>query len=66
MKKKKNNKRKKHVSLKGVGRSQQRVAKTKCVTKFEKANRRRRLKVSIKLRLKKLTHVINLKVQYLG
>jgi len=34
--------------------------------KLEKANHRRKLKVRIKLKLKKLTRVVNLKVHYLG
>jgi hypothetical protein len=34
--------------------------------KLEKANHRRKLKVRIKLKLKKLTHIVNLKVPYLG
>ena len=34
--------------------------------KLEKANHRRKLKVRIKLKLKKLTRIVNLKVQYLG
>jgi hypothetical protein len=38
----------------------------KRLEKLEKASYRRKLKVSIELRLKKLTHVINLKLQYLG
>lgn len=38
----------------------------KRLEKLEKASYRRKLKVSIELRLKKLTRVINLKTQYLG
>jgi hypothetical protein len=34
--------------------------------KFEKANRRKKLKARIKMRLKELTHVINLDYQYFG
>ena len=38
----------------------------KRLEKLERANHRMKLKVRIKLRLKKLTRVINLKYQYLG
>ena len=34
--------------------------------KLERANLRKKLKIRIKLRLKRLTHVFNLKYQYLG
>jgi len=38
----------------------------KRLKKLKKASYRRKLKVSIELRLKKLTRIINLKHQYLG
>ena len=38
----------------------------KRLEKLEKANRRRKLKISIELRLKKLIRIINLRYEYLG
>ena len=47
-------------------RSKRVSIEAKRLEKLEKASYRRKLKVSIELRLKKFTRVINLKYQYLG
>lgn len=60
---------KKNINYKGLRekrRSKRVNIEAKRLEKLEKASYRRKLKVSIELRLKKLTHVINLKLQYLG
>jgi len=60
---------KKNINYKGLRekrRSRRVNIETKRLEKLEKASIRRKLKVSIELRLKKLTYIINLKLQYLG
>ena len=52
--------------LRGYRLSKRVNIEVKRLEKLEKAIHRRRLKVNIKLRLKKLTHVLNSKSQYLG
>jgi len=52
--------------LRGYRLSKRVNIEVKRLEKLEKAIHRRKLKVNIKLRLKKLTHVLNLKSQYLG
>lgn len=62
---KKNKKRKKDKRLRSEGRSKQKLNDFRHLEKSEKANQRRKLKVSIKVRLKKLTRLININSRYL-
>ena len=52
--------------LREKGRSKRVNVEIRRLEKFLKANRRKKLKARIKLRLKKLTRVLNLSYQYLG
>ena len=61
-----NKKRINYKRLRERRRSKRDTIEKKRLEKLEKANHRRKLKVSIKLSLKKLIRVINLKYQYLG
>lgn len=63
---KRNKKRINYKRLREKRRSKRDNIKGKRLEKLEKANHRRKLKVSIELSLKKLARVINLKAQYLG
>ncbi len=60
---KRNKKRKNYKRLRGYRRSKRVNIEVKRLKKLEKAIHRRKLKVNIKLRLKKLTRVINLNYQ---
>jgi hypothetical protein len=62
---KRNNKRINYKRLRKKGRSKRYNVDRKRLEKIDKANHRRKLKVSIKLRLKKLKQMVNLKHQYL-
>ena len=48
------------------GRSKRNIIGERHLEKTDKVNQRRKLKTSIKLRLKKLTRVININARYLG
>ena len=61
-----NNKRINYKKLREKRRSKRDNIETNRLEKLEKANHRRKLKVRIKLKLKKLASVVNLKVHYLG
>ncbi|MFX0076419.1 MAG: hypothetical protein ACFE96_13340 [Candidatus Hermodarchaeota archaeon] len=50
-----------NIRLREIGLAKRLHAKKWCLDKFERAEHRRRLKVRIKLRLKELTQLINLK-----
>ena len=60
-----NNKRIIYKNLREKMRSKRDSIERNDLEKLEKANYRRKLKVRIKLKLKKLTRVLNLKFQYL-
>ena len=62
----KNRKRINYRKLREKRRSKRDNIEGNRLEKLEKANHRRKLKVRIKLKLKKLTRVVNLKVPYLG
>ncbi len=62
----KNNKRIIYNNLREKKRSKRESIERNHLEKLERANYRRKLKVRIKLKLKKLIRVVNLKVQYLG
>jgi len=62
---KKNKRSKKYKMFKSKGRSKQRFNEFPHLEKFERANHRRKLKVSIKVRLRKLTRLININSRYL-
>ena len=55
-----------HKRLKEKRRSNRDGVERNRLEKLEKANHRRKLKVRIKLKLKKLTRVVNLNYYYLG
>lgn len=55
-----------NIRLREIGRSKRVNRGYRRLEKFEKANRRKKLKSRIKMRLKELTRVINLNYQYLG
>ena len=55
-----------HKRLKEKRRSNRDGVERNRLEKLEKANHRSKLKVRIKLSLKKLTRVINLKYRYIG
>ena len=61
-----NNKRIVYNNLREKKRSKRDSIERNDLEKIEKANYRRKLKVRIKLKLKKLTRLVNLKFQYLG
>ncbi len=61
-----NNKRIIYKNLREKMRSKRDSIERNDLEKLEKANYRRKLKVRIKLKLKKLTRIVNLKFQYLG
>ena len=61
-----NNKRINYKKLREKRRSKRDNIETNRLEKLEKANHRRKLKVRIKLKLRKLTRVVNLKVHYLS
>ena len=61
-----NKKRLNYKRLKVKRRSKRDNVEGKRLEKLEKANHRRKLKVSIELSLKKLARVINLEPKYLG
>jgi len=63
---KRNKKRINYKRLREKRRSKRDIVEGKRLERLEKANHRRKLKVSIELRLKKLARVINLEEQYLG
>lgn len=63
---KRDEKRKNYIRLREKRSSQRHTIDIEKLEKLEKANHRRKLKVSIKLRLKKLTRIVNLTFQYLG
>jgi len=63
---KRNKKRINYKRLKEKMRSKRDNVEGKRLEKLEKANHRRKLKVSIELRLKKLARLINLEYKYLG
>ena len=63
---KRNKKRINYKRLREKRRSKRDSVEGKRLEKLEKANHRRKLKVSIELKLKKLARVINLEYQYLG
>ena len=63
---KRSKKRINYVRLREKGRSKRVKGEKKRIEKFEKANRRKKLKTRIKMRLKELTRVINLTYQHLG
>ncbi len=60
-----NNKRIIYKNLREKMRSKRDSIERNDLEKLERANYRRKLKVRIKLKLKKLTRVLNLKFQYL-
>ena len=62
----KNKKKINYKRLREKGRSKRETIEEKHLERFEKTNHRKKLKVSIKLRLKKLTRLINSNSQYLG
>ena len=61
-----NKKRVNYKRLREKMRSKRENLEVKRLEKLEKANHRRKLKVSIELSLKKLARVINLEPKYLG
>ena len=61
-----NNKRIIYNNLREKKRSKRDSIERNDLEKIEKANYRRKLKVRIKLKLKKLTRLVNLKFQYFG
>jgi len=61
-----NNKRIVYNNLREKKRSKRDSIERNDLEKIEKANYRRKLKVRIKLKLKKLTRLVNLKFQYFG
>ena len=63
---KRNKKRINYKRLREKRRSKRDTVEGKRLEKLEKANHRRKLKVSIELSLKKLARVINLEYKYLG
>ena len=63
---KRSKKRIKYVRLREKERSKRVNGEKKHLEKIEKANRRKKLKTRIKMRLKELTRVINLNYRYLG
>jgi len=63
---KRNKKRINYKRLREKRRSKRDIVEGKRLERLEKANHRRKLKVSIELRLKKLARVINLESKYLG
>ena len=63
---KRNKKRINYKKLREKRRSKRDNVEGKRLEKLEKANHRRKLKVSIELSLKKLARVINLEPKYLG
>jgi len=63
---KRNKKRINYKKLREKRRSKRDIVEGKRLERLEKANHRRKLKVSIELRLKKLARVINLESKYLG
>jgi len=63
---KRNKKRINYKRLREKMRSKRDNVEGKRLEKLEKANHRRKLKVTIELSLKKLTRVINLEYKYLG
>jgi len=66
MGKRKINKTINYKKLRDKRRSERNNIERNRLKKLEKANHRRKLKVRIKLKLKKLTHIVNLKYHYLG
>ena len=66
MKDRRNRKRINYKRLKEKRRSKRDNVEGNRLKKLEKVNRQRKLKVRIKLKLKELTHIIDLKKQYLG
>ena len=62
---KKNKRSRKHKRIRRGGRSKQIFNAFSQIEKSDKANHRRKLKLSIKLRLKKLTSFININSRYL-
>lgn len=62
---KKNKRIKKYKRLRSKGRSKQKYNDFSHLEKSEKAKSRMKLKVSINLRLKKLTRLININSRYL-
>lgn len=62
---KRNNKRTNYKRLRKKGRSKLYNVDRKRLEKLDKTKHRRKLKVSIKIRLKKLIQIVNLKYQYL-
>ncbi len=56
----------KYINLREKKRSKRDNIERNRLEKLEKANHRRKLKVRIKLKLKKLTRVVNLNYHYLG
>ena len=63
---KRNKKRINYKKLREKRRSKRDIVEGKRLEKLDKANHRRKLKVSIDLSLKKLARVINLEPKYLG
>jgi hypothetical protein len=63
---KRNKKRINYKKLREKRRSKRDIVEGKRLEKLDKANHRRKLKVSIELSLKKLARVINLEPKYLG
>ena len=55
-----------YINLREKKRSKRGNIERNRLEKLEKANHRRKLKVRIKLKLKKLTRVVNLNYHYLG
>jgi len=62
---KKNKRSKKYKRIRSKGHSKQEFNEFPHLEKFERANHRRKLKVSIKVRLRKLTRLININSRYL-
>ena len=60
------NRRINYKKLRDKRRSKRNNIERNRLEKLEKANHRRKLKVRIKLKLKKLTRIVNLKYHYLG